>query len=214
MKIEPSGVIFTGICQIRTPVCRARQPAPLTAVWGTPRVQIDVCTPCLNEMIRRGEWQVPGARVSKRYDTVVYSPPGRLSVIVQVQTNGPDDPAEASAWARMVHLNLRIHGGIGAVPFFFLVGYPEHLFVWRGAAVLDPFAEPTDEFHDAAVLQAHGFPEGVQASEAEQAVAAWLEALASADDVPDDAASRWIARTGLLDAIRGGSVVRRPALAA
>ena len=214
MKIEPSGVFFTGVCQIKTPVCRARQPAPLTAVWGTPHVQIDVCGACLNEMIRRGEWQKSGARIPKRYDLVVHSPQGRLSVIAQVQTNGPADPEEASAWARMVHLNLRIHGGIGGAPFFLLVGYPEHLFLWRGAAVLDPFAEPTDALHDAEALQAYGPAEGARALEAEQAVASWLEALANAEDVPDDAASRWIARTGLLDAIRGGTVVRQPALAA
>jgi hypothetical protein len=114
----------------------------------------------------------------------------------------------------MVHLNLRIHGGIGAAPFFLLVGYPEHLFVWRGKAVLDPFAEPTDAFHDADALGAHGFREGAPASEAEQAVAVWLETLASAGDLPGDAASQWVARTGLLDAIRGGTVVRKPALAA
>lgn len=214
MKIEPSGVFFTGVCQIQTPVCRARQPAALTAVWGTPRVQIDVCGACLDEMIRRGEWQKPGARIRRRYDTVVYSPPGRLSVIVQVQTNGPLEPAEASRWARMVHLNLRMHAGLGPAPFFLLVGYPAHLFVWRAGAVLDPFAEPTDSFHDADALQAHGFREGAPASAAEQTVAAWLETLASAEDVPSDAAAQWMARTGLLDVIRGGTVVRQPALAA
>ncbi|HEU4455537.1 MAG TPA: hypothetical protein VFR81_20910 [Longimicrobium sp.] len=107
-----------------------------------------------------------------------------------------------------------MHAGIGAVPFFLLVGYPAHLFVWKGQSVLDPFVEPTDSFHDAAALQAHGFREGVQASAAEQAVAAWLETLASADEVPSDAAAQWMARTGILEVIRGGTVVRQPALAA
>lgn len=213
MKIEPSGVILTDVCEIQTPVCRARQPAPLTAVWGTPHVQINVCRPCLEEMVRRGEWQIPGARVPKRYDMVVYSPPGRLSVVVRVQTNAPEDPADASRWARMVHLNLRMHAGLGPTPFFLLVA-PGHLFLWRAGAVLDPFAEPTDSFHGADVLQAHGFREGAQPSAAEQAVAAWLETLARTDEAPTDAAAQWMARTGMLDVIRGGSVVRQPALAA
>jgi hypothetical protein len=219
MYIEPSGVVFTGVCDIQTPVCRAREPAALTAVWGSPRIQINVCGSCLNEMIRRGEWERSHVRIPRRYDVAVYSPPGELSVIVQVQTNAPSDPAEASVWARRVHRNLRMAAAIAPAPFFFLVGYPEHLFLWRNPTALDVFAEPTDALHGADVLGSFGDPPGgpapnARALAAEQAVAAWLETLASASDLPGDAASQWVARTGLLDAIRGGTVVRKPALAA
>jgi hypothetical protein len=64
-KIEPSGVIFTGLCDIQTARCVAREiPNPVTAVWSLPgRRQINVCRPCLDEMILKGEWIVEGARL-------------------------------------------------------------------------------------------------------------------------------------------------------
>jgi len=67
MKVEPSGVVMRGECTIRTEVCTARETAPITAVWGAPgRTQINVCGACLEEMIRRGTWEVEGARARRR----------------------------------------------------------------------------------------------------------------------------------------------------
>jgi hypothetical protein len=65
MKVEPSGVIMMGECDIQTEKCVAKEdPAPITAVWSLPgRRQINVCKPCLEENIRRGKWIVEGARV-------------------------------------------------------------------------------------------------------------------------------------------------------
>lgn len=67
MKVEPSGVVMMGQCTIQTEVCTAREVAAITAVWSTPgRTQINVCRACLDEMIRRGEWEVEGARARRR----------------------------------------------------------------------------------------------------------------------------------------------------
>ena len=64
MKIEPTGVVMMGVCQVQTDKCTARVPAPITAVWIPPgRRQMDVCGPCLEEQIRKGEWEVEGARL-------------------------------------------------------------------------------------------------------------------------------------------------------
>lgn len=63
MKVEPTAVVFVAICSVQTPDCTATAPGPVTAVWGTPRVQIDVCGACIEEMFRRGEWQIEGARL-------------------------------------------------------------------------------------------------------------------------------------------------------
>lgn len=64
MKVEPSGVVMMGECSVKLDVCTARTAKPITAVWAPPgRTQIDVCRACLDEKIRRGEWQVEGARV-------------------------------------------------------------------------------------------------------------------------------------------------------
>ena len=61
MKVEPSGVIFIGECHIQTEKCTAKTPQPVTAVW-TPS-QTNVCKACLDEMLRKGEWQIEGARI-------------------------------------------------------------------------------------------------------------------------------------------------------
>lgn len=69
MKIEPSGVVMMGHCTVQTEGCTAKELSAITAVWATPgRKQIDVCRECLEEMIRRGDWEVAGARVQNRPD--------------------------------------------------------------------------------------------------------------------------------------------------
>jgi hypothetical protein len=63
-KVEPSGVIMHGICDIQTEYCTATAGGAITAVWGPPgRTQINVCRARLEEKMRRGEWVVEGARL-------------------------------------------------------------------------------------------------------------------------------------------------------
>ncbi len=67
MKVEPSGVVLVDECSVQTDVCTARTPRPITAVWALPgRRQINVCRACLDEMIRKGDWKVEGARAQPR----------------------------------------------------------------------------------------------------------------------------------------------------
>ena len=70
INIEPTGVVFTGVCDIQTEKCTARTTAPLTAVWSPPgRTQVNVCGACLQEMVRYGEWYVKGARIVRQPGT-------------------------------------------------------------------------------------------------------------------------------------------------
>ena len=63
-KVEPSGVILHGVCDIQTDRCIAKDGGAITAVWGPPgRTQINVCRVCLEEKMRCGEWIVEGARL-------------------------------------------------------------------------------------------------------------------------------------------------------
>ena len=65
MKIEPSGVVMIGECTVKTEKCVAPRTGAITAVWAPPgQTQLNVCSACLEERIRRGEWQVEGARVA------------------------------------------------------------------------------------------------------------------------------------------------------
>jgi len=69
-EVEPTGVVMTGECSIKTEVCIAKKHGPITAVWAPPgRIQVNVCGACLDEKIRRGEWEVEGARARPRPGT-------------------------------------------------------------------------------------------------------------------------------------------------
>jgi hypothetical protein len=60
-KIEPSGLVLHGVCDIQTEHCTAKAGEAITAVWGPPgRTQINVCRACLKEKMRRGEWAIEG----------------------------------------------------------------------------------------------------------------------------------------------------------
>jgi hypothetical protein len=63
-KIEPSGVVLHGVCDVQTKHCTAKAGGAITAVWGPPgRTQINICRACLEEKMRYGEWTVDGARL-------------------------------------------------------------------------------------------------------------------------------------------------------
>jgi hypothetical protein len=58
-KIEPSGVVMHGVCDIQTEHCTAKADGAITAVWGPPgRTQINVwvtwqCVRAVGEPPRR-----------------------------------------------------------------------------------------------------------------------------------------------------------------
>ncbi|GEM_PF-2110755 len=67
MKIEPSGVVMNGICDIQTSRCSATRPAPITAIWYFPnREQVNVCRTCLKEMIRSGQWELQDINIGTK----------------------------------------------------------------------------------------------------------------------------------------------------
>jgi hypothetical protein len=61
-RYRATGVVLVGVCEVAVPgVCRTEDgtPRPITAVWEDVGKQVNVCSPCLAEKVRRGEW-VPG----------------------------------------------------------------------------------------------------------------------------------------------------------
>ena len=66
MKVETSGVVLRGECDVKTDYCEAKTHGALTAVWTPPgRTQTNVCRACLEEKVKSGEWEIEGARVSQ-----------------------------------------------------------------------------------------------------------------------------------------------------
>jgi hypothetical protein len=62
--IRRTGVAFIGVCRIALKgICKTGDGVPraITAVWDDQDSQVDVCMPCLEEKLRRGDW-APGER--------------------------------------------------------------------------------------------------------------------------------------------------------
>lgn len=62
MRIEVTGRIFSGRCEIQTEWCHARACGALGAVITPDGREIHVCGSCLSEMSRIGAWYLPGTR--------------------------------------------------------------------------------------------------------------------------------------------------------
>jgi len=211
MKVEPSGVVFDGICSIQSDKCVARELAPITAVWQYPgRNQINVCRPCLEEQVRSGEWEVEGARVEKRVDVAVFSPDQKVQLVVEVKRS-PGDKKELKEWAIRIRRNLLSHAGIPSSRYFLLAALPDRLFLWAPQPTFDPNraadyevnAEDTlKEYLDSLSVPPHAIRE----HEYEHLVSSWLEDIAKS--APSENPSLgWFYQSGLYDAVKDGSVV-------
>ena len=62
MRVESTGIVMFGVCDVQVDRCVAKVPSPITAVWTTPgRNQINVCKACLDDQLRSGAWAIKGA---------------------------------------------------------------------------------------------------------------------------------------------------------
>jgi len=218
MKVEPSGVVFRGICDIQTDRCIARQLAPVTAVWETPgRIQVNVCRPCLEEKVRLGEWEIQGAKITKGVDVAVYSPGGNLQLVVEVKkSHGFRKPS--LEWATQIHRNLLVHSGIPIAPFFLLALLPDRLYLWRERDLGDPDRSPDYDVNALDILKPYfdeivPAPEDASPLQLERVISSWLKDVVSSKQ-PLDASLSWLSDSGLYSALKDGSVEMTNKLAA
>lgn len=210
MRIEPSGVIFVGICDIQTDRCMAKQPAALSAVWTTPaRRQVNVCSPCLEEKVRLGEWEIQGARIHRRADVAAYSPDRKLQLVVEVASNTVE-PASARNQALKIHRNLLAHSGIPPAPYFLLYLHPGHFYLWMNSHAQEPAYAIDDENLLKPYLNPAVSPDSSLSYQLESAVARWLEDVAHAKQP----LAHWLVESGLDDVLRNSSIAMQSALAA
>jgi hypothetical protein len=218
MKIEPSGVIFTGVCAIQTDRCNARQSGAVTAVWILPgRLQVDVCGACLNEQVQTGEWQRNSGSVERRADIAVYSPGGKLQLMVDVVFN-PGCRVPTVEWAIRKRRNLLLHGGIPSSPYLLLAMIPYTFYLWKEDGEIDPDRAPDFEVEIRQVLQPYVArltppPYRVNERQMGEAIAAWLKDVAAAEPSADVSLS-WLYESGLYEALKDSSVEMETAIAA
>ena len=208
MKVEPSGVVMVGECEIRTPFCTALTPAPITAVWGVPaRRQIDVCGRCLEEMVRLGEWEVQGSKLPRKYDLAVYGRNEKLQLVVEVQNTPYKRGEELENWATRIRRNLVTHSGIPTYVYFLLAVYPAPFFLWGR----DEASEAPPHYSFDVQAEMPRLYESKAISDYQQQVDAVCSWLMSLIEKPLDETEQpaWLRDSGLWEALRGGTVVRR-----
>jgi hypothetical protein len=208
MKIEPSGVLVVGLCEVQTEKCTAKVPAPITAVWALPaRRQINVCSSCLEEMVRNGEWQIEGSRLKRRADVAVFDRSGNLQLVVEAKYLKPSE--DTLHRAVQIRRNLLVHSGIPDSPFFLIV-FPAHLYLWKKGSpdTYDRQADysvGTEAFIKFFADKSNTSNDYMSGDEFERLVSEWIKYLSSSNDsskIPD-----WAQASGLYDAIKNGSVI-------
>ena len=205
MNIEPSGVLTVGVCEVQTEKCSAKVPAPITAVWALPaRRQINVCSPCLDEMIRSGEWQIEGARLRRRADVAVFDKSGNLQLVVEAKYIRPEE--DTLNRAVQIRRNLLAHSGIPDSPFFLIV-FPGHFYLWKKGPpdTYDRQADYSDEFFFRSFPEWRKSVHHQPGIEFERLVSEWIKDLSSSHD--EASIPSWAQVSGLYEAIKNGSVV-------
>lgn len=208
MNVEPSGVLIVGICDVQTEKCAAKVPAPITAIWTLPsRRQINVCSPCLDEMIRNGEWQIEGARVKRRADVAVFDKSGNLQLVVEAKYVKPDE--DTPSRAVQIRRNLLVHSGLPNTPFFLIV-FPDHFYLWKKGLpdAYDRQADysvGTEIFFKSFGDKGRQSFEHVSGVEFERLVSEWIKNLSHSKDTSN--IPEWAQASGLYEAIKNGSVV-------
>lgn len=214
-RIEPTGVIFAGICDIQTDRCVARQTAPITAVWAYPgRTQVNVCRECLEEMVRKGEWKIEGARIRQRADVVAYNSEGKVALIVEAKyiTN----KCSSDRQAIQIRRNLIVHRGVPSVPYF-MVTFPDYFYLWTQSDLdADSLDRPADIKIEAKdIVSQYANVMGVNFEEMtplefERLVYLWLKDISSGENnitIPNK-----LAETNFITAISKGSIALEAAL--
>jgi hypothetical protein len=185
MRVEPSGVVMTGECELQLPNCTATHPSPITAVWTEQgRKQVNVCRSCLNEMVRSGEWEVMGARIARAADVAVLDKNRSPLVVVEVKKR-PDSMSATGVdgWARRIHRNLVAHGGVPPNALFLLAVFPGSIYAWQPHLTGEPDAEPNEviQVDPDAYPELAAFQQNADTMDAhgkyENAIADWLRKL-------------------------------------
>lgn len=209
MKVDPSGIVTIGECDLRLPGCRALMPAPVMAILASPSQEViaTVCRACLDEMVRLGEWEIPGANLKRRFDIAVYDKDERLRLVVDVKDYSYRHEGSVEQWAVRIRRNLVRHAAVPIYVYFLLAVYPAPFYLW----LPDDASDAPPRFAIDVEAQMPRLKESDALFDYQQqvdAVCDWLTGLMSipAGDAEPPA---WLHESGLDTAIHGGRTVLR-----
>ena len=209
MNVRTSGVAFTGECELQLPGCTAAgHKSPITAVFPESKGrQVNVCRTCLQSMVRSGDWEVPGARVSQYADIAVFDDKQRLQVVIETQKAPTELGESIDDWAYRVHHNMLAYKAVPFSTFFWLIATNGQFRLWKHQGSASTLALP--DYRGSIETQISGFlsPQlnsGSSTKRLTNAVLEWI-AFIKQDDYGDKA-PLWLTESGLLSVLLSGRV--------
>lgn len=141
-------------------------------------------------------------------DFVVYDPDGQLALIVETKSKLDT----SRRWATHMRRNILAHGILPNAPFL-LLALPNRLYLWKNGGTSPELVEPTYDvdatpFFRPYYAKAQVEPESLSSQSFDLIVASWLNELLQGTEpanLPDEARN-FLDESGLLEALRGGSV--------
>lgn len=159
-------------------------------------------------MVRNGEWEIPGSRISPRHDIVVMDRRGSPRLLIHVKTGAPGTAGSVEEWARRIHYNQVRYSRTPPDATFMLIGFPDLFFVWAPGA--GPDSAPGYQLQSADVLAPYLLTmEDAGPAARERAVAEWVESFLAYTPPGATGPAGWLAAAGLLDEVRDGLVARQ-----
>lgn len=209
MKVDPSGIVTIGECDLRLPGCRALTPAPVMAILVSlgREVAATVCRSCLDEMVRLGEWEIPGAHLKRRFDIAVYDKDERLRLVVDVKNYSYKHEGDSEQWGTRIRRNLVRHAAVPIYVYFLLAISPAPFYLWLPE---DASETPPHYCFDVQAELPRLYKSKTVSDYQQQidAVYSWLTALSN-EPLEDAEQPDWLGDSRLYEAIQGGTIVKR-----
>src|SRR5438128_4830007 len=146
-----------------------------------------------------------------RPDLVISDRAGRPVAMVELK-NRQDLRRDIAVQLRR---NLAAHGALGSAPYFLMLSQDTG-YLWKDARSQDLLAPPSQEFPMRAVVAQYSprasSSDRLRESEFAALAFRWLQSLTESIDGTRDAAEVSLKEAGLLDAMRGGSVIDQAAV--
>jgi hypothetical protein len=165
-------------------------------------------------MVRRGEWEVKGARLSPRPDITIFDAEGKVQLIAEVKKISLSETSAQLRRATEIRRNLLAHSAIPNTPFL-LIAFPDNFYLWKEET--PDRDNKSADYHFKAkntiknyAKKHHISPQKMSPQEFELLVYDWLKDLVNSQSSEDSL--KWATRSGLYDAIKDGSVAMEVSL--
>ena len=148
-----------------------------------------------------------GNNMKQMADIIAYDTNGKLTLVVEIKSK----LGTSSQWAAKMRRNILAHGLLPSTPFF-LLGLPDHFYLWKDNGIIPEVIMPTYEIEPGPFLQPYYEKSGlsleiISGKSFELIVVSWLSEIlgTSGQDFIQDS-QKWLIESGLFEAIRGGHI--------